>query len=404
MKGLRQRRILSAGEVAVPRAVAGGGQEEVAYREQVLGQFVTPAHVVERMLALRRNFGRTLEPAAGVGAFLSCLEADAVGVEIDASLLLPDARVICGDFFDYPIANKFDTIIGNPPYVRFRDIREDTRRKLPSAWFDKRSNLYLFFIAKCMRHLNVGGELIFITPRDFLKATSARKLNEALYAQGSVTHWQELGDALIFAGAVPNCAIWRWEKGRRDRAMEGGGVFECVDGQICFVDAAQGGGRLGDFFDVRVGAVSGADDVFDNRRYGRVDMVGAKTARTGELRRVIYNERHASLLPHKARLMARKVRVFDESNWWQWGRGYCRRGGERVYVNAKTRDGKPFFASETEAYDGAVLALFARAGAGMSAGAAAERLNAMDWERLGFVCGGRLLFGQRSLASAPVGW
>lgn len=26
------------------------------------------------------------------------------------------------DFFDFPVSEKFDTIIGNPPYVRFQDI------------------------------------------------------------------------------------------------------------------------------------------------------------------------------------------------------------------------------------------------------------------------------------------
>jgi tRNA1(Val) A37 N6-methylase TrmN6 len=66
-------------------------------------------------------------------------------------------------------------VIGNPPYVRYRDIGAATRKLLRQDGFDERSNLYLFFIEKCVRHLAPGGELIFITPRDFLKATSARR-------------------------------------------------------------------------------------------------------------------------------------------------------------------------------------------------------------------------------------
>ena len=378
---------------------AGGFRGE-GYESRVLGQFFTPADIVDKMLALRCNHGSVLEPAAGAGAFLSRLEAGAVGIEIDANIGFADGRLLRGDFFAYSTTNKFDTIIGNPPYVRFQDIEASVKALLPMDMFDRRSNLYLFFIAKCVEHLEDGGELIFITPRDFLKLTAARKLNEHLYSQGSMTHYFELGDASIFHNAVPNCAIWRWEKGRRRRRMRTGGDFCCRNGQIWF-GKRDTGGLLGDCFDIKVGAVSGADDVFASDAYGNVDMVCSRTATSGETRRMLYNRKHRILLPHKRRLLNRKVRQFDESNWWKWGRNYCAREGERIYVNGKTRNRQPFFVSEVEAYDGSVLALFPREG--VDCGAAAERLNGVDWEGLGFVCDGRLLFTQRSLALAPVG-
>ena len=77
---------------------------------------------------------------------------------------------------------------------------------------------------------------------------------------------------------------------------------------------------------------------------------------------MIYNEKHPSLLSHKAKLMNRKIRRFDESNWWEWGRKFCARSGARIYVNGKTRQRKPFFLSEIEAYDGSVMALFPKEG------------------------------------------
>jgi adenine-specific DNA methylase len=92
-------------------------------------------------------------------------------------------------FFAYPTTEQFDTIIGNPPYVRFQDVAVDTKKKLKSQLFDSRSNLFLFFIEKCVRHLKPGGELIFIVPREFIKLTAAKKLNAWLYAQGSITHF-----------------------------------------------------------------------------------------------------------------------------------------------------------------------------------------------------------------------
>ena len=51
-----------------------------------------------------------------------------------------------------------------------------------------------------------GGELVFIVPREFIKLTAARKLNAWLYAQGSITHFYETGDARVFDEHTPNCA------------------------------------------------------------------------------------------------------------------------------------------------------------------------------------------------------
>lgn len=367
------------------------------------GQVFTPPDVVHAMLALRQNKGSILEPSAGYGAFMRELGREAVGIELDADVagVTADARVRVGDFFAYSTENKFDTVIGNPPYVRFQNIRAGTLELLPMEWFDRRTNLYLFFIAKSMRHLKKGGELIFITPRNFLKSTNAKRLNEELYKQGSITHFADLGDRRIFHGFTPNCAIWRWERGRAERETAMGGKFCYRDGQIWFGEHPQGR-RLGDFFDVRVGAVSGADPIFANARHANVKMVCSRTRADGYERKMIYNKKCGYLERFKDALLSRKIRKFDESNWWQWGRAYHRRGGPRIYVNCKTRRAKPFFVSETEAYDGSVLALFPKSD-DMSLGKIADALNKIDWQSLGFVCDGRLLFTQKSLQNAPVG-
>ncbi len=329
------------------------------YKVRHLGQVFTPPTIVHRMLALRQHkTGPILEPSAGAGAFLSCLESAAIGLEIDPQVVVAagDDRLIAGDFFAYPTAHRFASIIGNPPYVRYQDIDNATKTRLPMEWFDRRSNLYLFFIAKCMAHLGDGGELIFITPRDFLKATSARLLNKNLHSQGSFTHYYELGDSKIFDGYSPNCAIWRWQKGRRNRNMKTGGDFCYRDGQIWFGSDSQG--RLGDEFEVKVGAVSGADGIFTHQKHGNVDFVCSATRRHGNTRRMIYNQKTPYLDAYKAALLHRRIRHFDDSNWWQWGRKYHANPGPRIYVNCKTRHAKPFFTHPATAYDGSVLALF----------------------------------------------
>ena len=127
-----------------------------------LGQVFTPPAIVDCMRRLVRNSGRILEPACGNGAFLKHFPG-ATGIEIDARHAPPDAMVM--DFFELPEEEQFATIIGNPPYIRYQDISARTRQLTRGSVLDGRSNLYLFFIEKCLRHLEPGGELIFITPR-----------------------------------------------------------------------------------------------------------------------------------------------------------------------------------------------------------------------------------------------
>lgn len=376
---------------ATERAAPNG----MALNVDTLGQVFTPPYIVTQMLSLRNNKGRVMEPSVGEGAFFSALENTAVGLEIDPALTSDD-RVLNADFFAYPLHNKFATIIGNPPYVRYQDIRKSTKKLLPDL-FDKRTNLYLFFINKCIAHLENKGELIFITPRDFIKATSARLLNTRLYDEGAITHFYDLGDSKIFADYSPNCAIWRWEKGRKSRKTQSGGDFRCRNGQIWFGDGTAS--ILGDYFNVKVGAVSGADKLFTHKK-GELSFVCSTTAKDGKTKRMIYNKEDAVLRQHKAALLNRKIRKFDESNWWQWGRGYYDKEGARIYVNCMTRHKKPFFVSKDTAYDGSVMALFPKTS--MDLHLVAEQLNKIDWSKYGFACGGRLLFTQRSLFNAPL--
>ncbi|MBK6973145.1 MAG: class I SAM-dependent methyltransferase [Sterolibacteriaceae bacterium] len=344
------------------------------------------------MLALRRNKGRTLEPSAGDGAFSRRIRG-CVAIEIDPRVAPRDAWL--GDFFAYPVSKTFSAIIGNPPYVRYQDIRADTKKLLDCGLFDGRSNLYLFFIEKAVRHLLPGGELIFIVPRDFIKLTAARRLNKFVFDHGTITDFIETGDTRIFTDAVPNCAIFRFEKGRFDRRMHDGRVFSLIDGQLMFL-AGRYTVPLGDLFDVRVGAVSGLDEVYTHPN-GNAEFVCSQTIDTGKTRRMFFGVKNAHLAKHKDRLLARRIRRFDGTNWWQWGRLHHVSQAPRIYVNQKTRRLKPFFLHPCKDYDGSILALFPK-DPGMNIERAVGLLNtAVNWEELGFVCDRRFIFGQRTL-------
>ncbi|WP_153110681.1 Eco57I restriction-modification methylase domain-containing protein [Propionivibrio limicola] len=385
----------------------------------LLGQVFTPPTIVDCMRTLVRNTGKVLEPACGDGAFLQHFP-EALGIEIDPRHAPPGAKVM--NFFALDPRQRFATIIGNPPYVRYQDITPETRQLTRRSALDGRANLYLFFIEKCLHHLAPGGELIFITPRDFIKATSAVPLNRELFAEGTITDFIDLGDARLFDGATPNCAIWRFEKGNHSRVTRHaalgtssgiGGLATLAWEERRFIES---GGHLlftrgdyplhlSDLAFVKVGAVSGADDIYADESFGNRDFVCSSTVASGKTRRMIWCEPGEAppviLQAHKERLIARRIRPFDETNWWQWGRGYFQSPQARVYVNNKTRRANPFFVHDCPHYDGAVLAIFPRDPA-VDVATLAAALNGVDWDDLGFVCDGRFLFTQRSLEQAPL--
>ena len=365
------------------------------------GQVFTPPEIVGRMLALRRNAGRVLDPACGDGAFSHRLPG-CVALELDAAHCPPGALNI--DFFAYPESEKFVSIIGNPPYVKARDILPQTAVLLASSLLDGHANLYLHFIEKSVRHLAPLGELIFITPRDFLKATGAGRLNTWLYDQGTITDFEELGDARVFPGATPNCAIWRFVRGDMSHRLRDGRRMALSGGQLMFTRGIYSL-PLASVFAVKVGAVSGADEIYRNPEFANTEFVWSGTAQTGETKRMIYLDREGPipwLEQHKERLLARRVARFDEANWWKWGRRHFVSAAPRIYVNGKTRNTRPFFLHDCKDYDGAVLALFPHRAdlRPEQMRQLADMLNAVDWAELGFVCDGRFLFSQRSLEQA----
>lgn len=369
------------------------------------------------MLDLREKDGRALEPACGDGAFSSRIK-NCVSVELDSSVCPEYALNM--DFFAFPEREKFNTVIGNPPYVRYQDISAATRGIAQSELFDGRSNLYLFFIEKSVRHLRNNGELIFITPRDFLKATSSVRLNRWLYELGTITHVVELGDIRVFDGATPNCMIWRFVRGdfsRKTRYFDASSLsdirflssrgvpwgernfVECA-GHLQFTNVDYPV-RLHSLFFVKVGAVSGSDAIFAHERHGNQEFVFSETGKTGRLKRMIYNKKIRYLDKFKDKLLARKIKSFSEDNWWSWGRDCFHSEGPRIYVNVKTRNSTPFFLHRCKYYDGSVLAIFPR-DPSLDVVELCAALNLVDWAELGFMCDGRFIFSQRSLENAPL--
>ena len=159
--------------------------------------------------------------------------------------------------------------------------------------------------------------------------------------------------------------------------------------------------NFSDIFFVKVGAVSGCDKLFESEEFGNEDFVCSYTQKTGRTKRRIFNVLHESLIPHKSSLLNRKIRSFNEDNWFQWGRNHYISTEKRIYVNAKTRNRTPFFTHQCNNYDGSVLAIFPK-NQNVDIEEVCDALNDINWYELGFMCDGRYLFSQKSLENTPL--
>lgn len=80
-------------------------------------------------------------------------------------------------------------------------------------------------------------------------------------------------------------------------------------------------------------------------------------------------------------LISRNIKLFNETNWWQWGRGCPVSEAPRVYVNGKTRQPKPFFLHDCQRFDGSVLAIFPH-DSKIDLKAFCDALNAVEWDQV----------------------
>lgn len=174
----------------------------------------TPAHVVDLMVArLFRGRAPTradtlLDPGCGEGEFMAgvlrwCATnrqpvPTIVGVELEPDRAararhrfadVPEISVCQSDFLD-PSQDRFDFIIGNPPYVPITalSVAERARYRRMYATASGRFDLYLLFFEQALRLLRDDGRLVFITPEKFLYVGTARPLRDLLMSR----HVEEL--------------------------------------------------------------------------------------------------------------------------------------------------------------------------------------------------------------------
>jgi len=199
-------------------------------RNNAIGQIFTPDHIAEFMVKnsinfikknnseTSRNF-KVLEPSAGEGVFLRHLRSnyfsDICAFEMDLSLkeiLLDSYQTIkfkFDNFLSSKVSEKFDLIIGNPPYLGQNynaEIFQEYVKNYPfcAKYFIGNMDLFYFFIHLGIEKLNPGGFLSYITTNYWItksQKTGIKLLKPHILDECYLLQYIDLSRLNIFEGA-----------------------------------------------------------------------------------------------------------------------------------------------------------------------------------------------------------
>lgn len=193
------------------------------------GQYFTIKPIADFMVTLisHSKESKVLEPSCGRGVFLQSLAEQGFGnlsaYEIDASLATPFSCVKFGSFLSVPTSEKYGVVIGNPPYIRWKNIEPELKQELEHSelwnrYFNSLCDYLFVFILKSIEHLEEGGELIFICTDYWLNTTHSASLRRYMCENGSFSEIYHFKEAPLFEKVTASFIIFRYVKGGQRRS------------------------------------------------------------------------------------------------------------------------------------------------------------------------------------------
>ncbi|HIP49431.1 MAG TPA: class I SAM-dependent methyltransferase [Lutibacter sp.] len=175
-----------------------------ATKEKLRGGFYTPETIASFVLKWAFNGNKKLdilEPSCGDGVFLeeiqkgnykynsvTAIEFDEIEAIKSKKIGLDKSKIINSDFHDFCIntKQKFDLIIGNPPYIRYQYFDREQQKFASEIFgkanlkYSKLTNAWVSFVIGSSLLLKEEGKIGFVLPAEILQVSYAQPLREFL--------------------------------------------------------------------------------------------------------------------------------------------------------------------------------------------------------------------------------
>ncbi len=193
------------------------------------GQYFTPKIIADFMIDLAdiKHDSKILEPSCGEGVFLKSLQKEGfeniTAFEIDEELVKNLNQnfdtIICESFVSAKINKKFDLIIGNPPYIRWKNLEEELKQELAKSelwntYFNSLCDYMYIFILKSIEILEENGQLIFICPEYWLNTTHSFSLRNYMVKNGYFEAIYHFNETPIFDNATVSVIVFKYIKSK----------------------------------------------------------------------------------------------------------------------------------------------------------------------------------------------
>lgn len=205
---------------------------------KVNGAFFTPTYVVDFIIkeVAPKNNDKCLDPSCGCGAFLIGLVeyyqktfkksvkqiineniygSDILHYNVKRSKIIlslfgllnneiieeSDFNIYNQDSLKAEWNNKFEIVVGNPPYVKFQDLSDDNRLYLINNWksIDNGTfNLYFAFFELGHKLLTANGKLGYITPNNYFTSLAGLSLRQYFLQNKCVTRIVDFRHKKVF--------------------------------------------------------------------------------------------------------------------------------------------------------------------------------------------------------------
>lgn len=192
------------------------------------GQYFTIGLIADFMVTLISHHKdcKVLEPSCGKGVFLDYLvKHDFTNIsafEIDKTLGAKYDFIKFISFLSVPTSDKYDVIIGNPPYIRWKNLEDELKDELEkntlwNKYFNSLCDYLFIFILKSIEHLTENGELIFICTEYWMNTTHSATLRNYMCQNGYFTEIYHFKETPLFEKVTASFIIFKFIKSKHRR-------------------------------------------------------------------------------------------------------------------------------------------------------------------------------------------